>query len=221
MGCRMIFRHSLPSSLPIRFEIMPHSSSAPSLHENLNDGSFVPSVFKISPLVRIALWTLYLALMLPMPFLVVVNPSLDFSLIWLGIALAVGGILLHMVLSEQVHLDEEGLSVCYPWWVPTPLRRGWSLRWSEIQDLKARSTGQGGLVYYLVSQKRSGFLLPMRVVGFHRMLRLIQLKTGIHTEDIKPLAQPWMYGLLLGAALALAIADVWIVWTAWIQSNAT
>jgi hypothetical protein len=195
-------------------------SMTPSLSEQLtndplNQDMFVPSVFRISPLVRVALWSLYVALMLPMPFLVWVNPSLDFSMLWLGIGLLTGGILLQMVLSEQVCLEDEGLSVCYPWWVPALLRRGWSLKWSEIQDLKARSTGQGGLVYYLVSRSRSGFLLPMRIVGFQRMLKLIQIKTGINTEDVKPLAQPWMYAMLLVAAILLATADVWIIWTAW------
>jgi hypothetical protein len=196
---------------------MTHSSMVSSLNKESDNGSFIPAVFKISPLVRAALWGLYLALTLPMPFLVWLNPSLNFSLLWLGIALVTGGTLLQMVLSEQVRLDEEGLSVCYPWWVPALLRRGWSLKWSEIQDLKARSTGQGGLVYYLVSQERSGFLLPMRIVGFQRMLKLIQLKTGLDTGDVKPLAQPWMYALLLAVSLLLAIADIWIVWTAWIQ----
>jgi hypothetical protein len=192
----------------------------PLLNEELTQESVVPSVFKISPLVRVALWSLYFALMLPMLFLAWVNPSLDFSPLWLGIGLSTGGILLHMVLSEQVRLDEEGLSVCYPLWVPSLLRRGWSIRWSEIQDLKARSTGQGGLVYYLVSRSRSGFLLPMRIVGFQRMLKLIQMKTGIDTRDVKPLAQPWMYAMLLGAAVLLGIVDVWIIWTAWAQSGA-
>jgi hypothetical protein len=199
---------------------MVHSSATPPLNEELNQEGFVPSIFKISPLIRVALWSLYLALMLPMPFLTWVNPSLDFSLLWLGMGLSTGGILLQMVLSEQVRLDEEGLSVCYPWWVPSLLRRGWSLKWSEIQDLKARSTGQGGLVYYLVSRTRSGFLLPMRIVGFQRMLKLIQIKTGIDTEDVMPLAQPWMYAMLLGAAVLLLIADVWIIWTAWVHSGA-
>jgi hypothetical protein len=195
-------------------------SMTPLVKEEFNSESFVPSVFKISPLIRVALWSLYFALMLPMLFLAWVNPSLDFSPLWLGLSLWTGGILLQMVLSEQVRLDEGGLSVCYPWWVPSLLRRGWSLKWSEIEDLKARSTGQGGLVYYLVSRTRSGFLLPMRIVGFQRMLKLIQMRTGINTEDVKPLAQPWMYAMLLGAAVLLLIADVWIIWTAWAQSSA-
>jgi hypothetical protein len=202
---------------------MVHSSPIPPLNEKLNEElnpeRFTPSIFKISPLIRIALWSLYLALMLPMLFLAWVNPSLDFSPLWLGIGLLIGGVLLQMVLSEQVHLDEVGLSIRYPWWVPSLLRRGWFLKWSEIRDLKARSTGQGGLVYYLVSQTRSGFLLPMRIVGFQRMLKLIQIKTGINTGDVKPLAQPWMYAMLLGAATLLLIADVWIIWTAWAHSG--
>jgi hypothetical protein len=190
----------------------------------LGEDVFAPSVFKISPLVRGALWSLYIALMLPLPFLARLNgttdPQMAFqdSMLWLGLALISGGVLLQMALSEQVHLNEIGIAVCYPWWVPAPLRRDWSLDWVDIQDLKARSTGQGGLVYYLISKNRNGFLLPMRIVGFHRMLRLIQMKTGIDTQDVKPLAQPWMYAALLGAASLLAIADFWVIWTVLTQS---
>jgi hypothetical protein len=190
----------------------------------LQGDTFVPTVFKISPLVRVALWSLYVALMLPLPFLGQLNRAgeqsdVQFSLLWLGVGLVSGGLLLHMMLSEQVHLDEAGIAVRYPGWVPMPLRRDWSLAWSDIVDFKARSTGQGGLVYYLVSQDRSGFLLPMRIVGFSAMLRLIQMKTGIDTQDVKPLAQPWMYAALLGVAGLLAIADSWVVWTVLTQSG--
>jgi hypothetical protein len=180
---------------------------------------FVPRVFKISPLVRVALWSLYGALMLPLPFLAGLNqgiePLLGFqnSVLGLGIALVSGGVLLQMALSEQVHVSETGIAVQYPWWVPNLFRRGWSLGWPEIVDFKARSTGQGGLVYYLVTKNRSGFLLPMRIVGFSQMLRLIEIKTGIDTQDVKPLAQPWMYATLLGVAGLLAIADLWVIHT--------
>jgi hypothetical protein len=183
----------------------------------LDGDAFVPSIFKISPLVRVALWSLYAALMLPLPFLARLNggiePSvgLQNSILWLGIAFGSGGVLLQMALSEQVHLSESGIAVLYPWWVPEPLRRDWALDWSDIVDFKARSTGQGGLVYYLVSRRRDGFLLPMRIAGFSRMLRAIELKTGIDTRDVKPLAQPWMYAALLGVASLLAIADLWVI----------
>jgi hypothetical protein len=183
----------------------------------LDGDTFVPSIFKISVLVRFALWSLYVALMLPLPFLARLNggiePSfgLQNSVLLLGIAFGSGGVLLQMALSEQVHLSETGIAVSYPWWVPALLRRDWALDWSDIVDFKARSTGQGGLVYYLVSKRRDGFLLPMRIAGFSRMLRLIEIKTGIDTRDVKPLAQPWMYAALLGVASLLAIADLWVI----------
>jgi hypothetical protein len=88
---------------------------------------FVPSVFKISPLVRVALWSLYIALMLPLPFLARLNGGIEplmglqNSVLWLGLALVSGGVLLQMALSEQVHLSETSIAVQYPWWVPGPL----------------------------------------------------------------------------------------------------
>lgn len=181
--------------------------------ERSSGETFIPSVFKISALIRFSLWSLYIALLLPLPFLAT-TANLKVSLAQLGIALVLGGVLLNMVLSEQVQVDEAGITVSYPWWVPQWLRQGWSLKWSDIEDFQSRSTGQGGLVYYLVSKNRDGYLLPTRIDGFSQMLRLIELNTSINTRDVKPLAQPWMYLMLLIAAGLMAIADIWIIWTA-------
>jgi hypothetical protein len=190
-------------------------------HSQINSAVVLPAlphVFHVSPLVRLALWSLYLALLLPLPFLAqrtaaFTQISAEMSTVGIITAIVAGGMVLHMVLSEEVRLDEEGIAVCYPWWVPTVLRRGWSLCWSEISALKTRPTGQGGLVYYLVARERGGFLLPMRVVGFTQMMRLIQAKTGIDTQDVKLLAQPWMYATLLATAGLLALTDGWLLWT--------
>ncbi len=181
--------------------------------ERSSGETFIPSVFKISALIRFSLWSLYIALLLPLLFLAT-TANLKVSLAQLGIALVLGGVLLNMVLSEQVQVDEAGITVSYPWWVPQWLRQGWSLKWSDIEDFQSRSTGQGGLVYYLVSKNRDGYLLPTRIDGFSQMLRLIELNTSINTRDVKPLAQPWMYLMLLIAAGLMAIADIWIIWTA-------
>jgi hypothetical protein len=181
--------------------------------ETSTPADFIPSVFKISALIRFSLWSLYIALLLPLPFLASTE-NLKVSLAGLGIALVMGGVLLNMVLSEQVQVDKAGITVSYPWWVPQLFRRGWSLKWSDIEDFQARSTGQGGLVYYLISKNRDGYLLPTRIDGFSQMLRLIESNTNIDTRDVKPLAQLWMYLMLLIAAGLLAIADIWIIWTA-------
>ena len=176
-----------------------------------------PSVFHLSPLIRITLLSLYVALTVPLPFLAQVTAApVPPGLLFVGIGL--GAIALYAVLSERVILDERGIQVTYPGWVPSFFRKGWLLPWSEVKELKPRTTGQGGLVYYFLSQSGNAYLLPMRVAGFAKLVREVQAKTGIDTTDVKPLAQPWMYLILLGFTLLLLLVDAWTIMTALAQA---
>jgi hypothetical protein len=173
-------------------------------------------MFRISPLIRVTLLSLYVALTLPLPFLAQVSAApVPPALLWIGIGL--GAIALYGALSEQVIVDEEKIQVAYPGWVPKFFRKGWLLPWADVKDLKMRTTGQGGMVYYFVSQSQKAYLLPMRVVGFGRLVKLVEAHTGIDTTDIRPLAQPWMYLILLGFTLLLLLVDGWTIWTALTQ----
>jgi hypothetical protein len=176
-----------------------------------------PSVFHICPLIRITLLGLYIALTVPLPFLAQVSSApVPPVLLWVGIGL--GAIALYGALSERVIVDEEKIQVAYPSWVPRFFRKGWSLPWGEVKDLKMRTTGQGGMVYYFISQSsQKAYLLPMRVVGFARLVKLVEAHTGIDTTDVRPLAQPWMYLILLVFTLLLFLADGWTIWTALTQ----
>lgn len=109
----------------------------------------------------------------------------------------------------------------YPFWVPSFFRRGWHLSWAEIQDLKPRSTSQGGLVYYLLSTSGQAYLSPMRVVGFTRLVRQVEARTGINTTAVRPLAQPWMYLTLLLFTLILLLVDGWVISTVLTQVSLT
>ncbi|MBV8885828.1 MAG: hypothetical protein JO235_17785 [Chroococcidiopsidaceae cyanobacterium CP_BM_RX_35] len=172
-----------------------------------------PSVFRLSPLIRITLLCLYVALTVPLPFLAQVTAApIPPALLVIGIGF--GALALYAALSERVILDEQGIQVAYPIWVPTLFRQGWSLPWSEVKELKPRTTGQGGLVYYFLSKQERAYLLPMRVAGFARLVKLVEAKTGIDTTDVRPLAQPWMYLILLGFTLLLLLVDSWTIWTA-------
>ncbi len=173
-----------------------------------------PQTFSISPLVRIPLFTLYLALTLPLPFLATATAApIPSPVLWVGIAL--GAIALYGGLSEQVVVDDQGIQVRYPDWIRWLIRRGWSLPWAQITALKPRSTGQGGLVYYFVDKAAErAYLLPMRVAGFAALVKIVADRTGIDTQDVKPLAQPWMYGALMVVSLLLLLVDGWTVWTA-------
>jgi len=172
-----------------------------------------PSVFHLSPLIRITLLSLYVSLTAPLPFLSeATDAPVPPALLWVGIS--IGLVALYAVLSERVVLDDQGIQVTYPNWVPRFFRKGWSLPWSEVKELKPRTTGQGGLVYYFVSKEEKAYLLPMRVAGFAQFVRQVQAKTGIDTTDVYLLAQPWMYLILLGFTLLLLLVDGWTITTA-------
>jgi hypothetical protein len=134
------------------------------------------------------------------------------------VGIGLGAIALFGALSERVIVDEEKIQVAYPSWVPQFFRKGWLLPWTDVKDLKMRTTGQGGLVYYFLSQSsEKAYLLPMRVVGFARLVKLVEVHTGIDTTDVRPLAQPWMYLILLGFTLLLLLVDGWTIVTALTQ----
>ncbi|MBW4645414.1 MAG: hypothetical protein KME23_20890 [Goleter apudmare HA4340-LM2] len=178
-----------------------------------NSADTSASIFRLSPLIRMTLLSLYVALTVPLPFLAEVTAApLPPRLLWVGIS--IGLVALYAVLTERVILDDQGIQVTYPTWVPGFFRKGWSLPWSEIKELKPRTTGQGGMVYYFLSQDGKAYLLPMRVAGFGQMVRQVQVKTGIDTTDISTLAQPWMYLILLGCTLLLLLIDAWTITTA-------
>lgn len=167
-------------------------------------------IFRISPIVRVTLLLLYVALTLPLPFLAdVTHAPVPASALWVGIA--IGLILLYAALCERVIVDDQSIQVTYPGWVPRLFRRGWSLPWADIKALKPRSTGQGGIVYYFLSTSGTAYLLPMRVAGFAELVRRVQAQTGIDTTDVKPLSQPWMYLILLGCTLMLLAIDGWTI----------
>lgn len=172
-----------------------------------------PSVFRISPLIRLTLLLLYLALTVPLPVLARVTDA-PVSPMLLGVGIAIGLGVLYSALTERVVLDEQGIQVTYPAWVPSLLRRGWSLNWQEIIALKSRSTGQGGIVYYFLDRSGGARLLPMRVSGFARLVDEVQVRTGIDTQDVRPLSQPWMYLILLMLTVMLLAIDGWTLWTA-------
>ncbi|MEG3878927.1 hypothetical protein QT972_16230 [Microcoleus sp. herbarium7] len=183
---------------------MPAQPSAP---------VFEPTVFRLSPLIRITLLSLYAALTIPLPFLSEATKApVAPSALWAAIFVGAAG--LYGVLSERVIVSEEGIQVTYPNWFPRVFRPGWSLPWTEVKALKPRSTGQGGLVYYFLSDSGEGYLLPMRVAGFSKLVSLVEAKTGIDTRDVRPLSQPWMYLILLGFTLLLLLVDAWTIATA-------
>jgi hypothetical protein len=169
--------------------------------------------FYISPLIRVTLSLLYISLTIPLPFLATfTHAEVPAWLLWVGIG--VGFVALQGGLSQRVVVDDRSIQVNYPIWVPSFFTKSWSLDWSDVKELKMRTTGQGGLVYYFINRNGEGCLLPMRIAGFNKLLKLVQEYTSIDTTDVYPLSQPWMYFALLLLTGFLLLTDIWTIWTA-------
>ena len=165
---------------------------------------------KPSPLITGTILSFYLALTLPLPLLAHQTQA-PIPAWLLAMALGIGSLILWGTLSYRVELNSQGMAIIYPAWIPDFLRRQWSVQWSEVTGIQPRGTSQGGLVYYLVTTSGMAYLLPMRVAGFSQMLRFIHAQTGLDTDLIRPLAQPWMYGLLALFTAFLASVDLWVI----------
>jgi hypothetical protein len=172
------------------------------------------STYRVSPLISSSILGLYLVLLIPLPILAQVTGS-GVSSVWLMVGMILGAVAIAASLSECVEVDDRGIALVYPRWVPVWYRRGWQLAWSDLQKLQPRSTSQGGLVYYLVTHGGQAYLLPSRILGFAKMMLQIGEQTGFDTTLVRPLAQPWMYGMLAGFALLMGLVDLWVVATAW------
>jgi hypothetical protein len=169
--------------------------------------------FYISPLIRVTLSLLYISLTIPLPFLATfTHAAVPAWLLWVGIG--VGFVGLQGGLSQRVVVDDRSIQVNYPMWVPSFFTKSWSLDWSDVKELKMRTTGQGGLVYYFINRNGAGCLLPMRIAGFNQLLKLVQEYTSIDTTDVYPLSQPWMYFALLILTGFLLLTDIWTIWMA-------
>ena len=170
----------------------------------------ITAVYPMAPLIRFTLISLYLALVLPLPWLapVELRPAL-----W--VALPLGLLLIVALVSEQVELSATGLRVGHPRWCAWLLRRGWQLAWDQVEGLTPVATSQGGRVYYVRSKGGSAFLLPQRVQAFDQFLARFSQATGLDTSAIGRISPAWTYQVLAGlCALMLAgelLGGLWLL----------
>ena len=77
-------------------------------------------IFRISPLIRIALWSFYGTLTLPLPLLAF-QQGHDVSGWITLVGMGLGAIALYGALSEQVRLTDDAIAIVYPGWVSPDL----------------------------------------------------------------------------------------------------
>ena len=166
-------------------------------------GSTETECFRLSPLIRFTLLSLYAALVLPLPF---VAPA-EFRLL-MSAGLLLGLFVIVGLLSERVETDAIGISMGYPVWIRWLLRRGWRMKWEDIRALVPVGTSQGGTVYYLKASGLKHQLLPQRIERFDHFLTLLDQKTAVDTTGIGRLTPPWTYQLLAVLALLMILCEL-------------
>ena len=163
------------------------------------------TVHPLERLIRATLVLLYLALVLPLPVLApeALRP-------WLLVLVPLGLVLLLMVLSEQLWVSDEGLRLGHPAWCSWLLRRGWSLRWDEVEALVPVGTSQGGRVFYVRRRGPEGgaVLLPHRIARFDAFLEQFSQRTGLDTRGVGRLTPAWTYQLLALLSGLMLIAEL-------------
>jgi hypothetical protein len=167
-------------------------------------------IFRISPLIRFSLYGLFIALTLPLPFLMVHQHQLHVLPVSLT-GFVIGWLALTGLMSQCVQLDDTGIRVGYARWVPSFLVQGWALSWTDVNSIHSRPTSQGGQAHYLRDTDGTAYLLPMRISGFARFLRSLEARSQLDTQTIKPLAQPWMYLMLAVCVVLLLGFDIPII----------
>ncbi len=156
----------------------------------------------MAPLIRFTLISLYLALVLPLPWQA---PQPLSAALWLAVVL--GLVLVLAITSEQVEVDARGIRVGHPAWCGWWLRRGWQLSWSSITAITPVTTSQGGRVFYLRSGDGS-FLLPQRVARFEEFLQALTSHSGLDTSRIGRISPPWTYRLLAWLSGLMLVAEL-------------
>ena len=172
------------------------------------------STYRMAPLIRGTLMLLYVALVLPLAPLA---PDDLRSL--LIAAVPIGLLVVLAISSEQVQLDNEGISLSHPLWCRWLIRRGWQVPWSEIQRITPVATSQGGRVFYLRAGDGSAYLLPQRVERFDDFLARFSRHSGIDTASIGRITPPWTYQLLAVLSAVMVLAELILGGWLWQQGS--
>ncbi|BEV36459.1 hypothetical protein [Synechococcus sp. M16CYN] len=159
--------------------------------------------FGLSPLIFFTLLSLYVALVLPLPFFAPQElRPLTIGILLLGFLLILG------LLSEKVETDADGLRVRYPPWISWLFRRSWFMAWSDVRALVPVGTSQGGTVYYLKATGCRHQLLPQRIARFDRFLDVLRERTLVSTKGIGRLTPPWTYQVLAVLAILMIVGEL-------------
>ena len=118
--------------------------------------------FKTLFFVKSSLIFLYLALTIPIPFIVIENLKI------LSIIAFIFGIFLIInITSDYVETCNEKISYKTSFISQIFGKKSWEIFWKDIKSIKKISTSQGSKVFYFITRKEKNFLIPQRVENLY------------------------------------------------------
>ena len=133
--------------------------------------------FETLTVVKSSLITLYIALILPIPFI-----SFNQFRILSLILFIVGLVVIFNLTNDYVTTNE--INIAYETSKISSLlgKKRWVLHWKDIKQIKTLETSQGSKVYYFISKEENKILIPQRIEKFDTFIKLIEQKTDLETK---------------------------------------
>ena len=159
--------------------------------------------FKTLFYVKSSLISLYLALTIPIPF--IINDKTKFIAIF---AFLLGLYLIINITNDYVETCCNKISYNTSSVSRMLGKKNWEIYWQDIDSIKSLNTSQGSKVFYFKTSKGDNFLVPQRIQNFEKFLLIISRRTGINVENISYLSPLWTYKVLTVLSVLMIIGEI-------------
>ena len=159
--------------------------------------------FKTLLFVKSSLISLYLALVIPLPFISIDNLKI-FSIIsfFLGLYLIIN------ITNDYVETCDNKISYKTSFISKIFGKKNWEISWKDIKLIKSLPTSQGSKVYYFNTYKDKNFLVPQRLENFEKFLLVVSKRSGIAINGISYLSPLWTYKLLTFLSALMILGEL-------------
>ena len=159
--------------------------------------------FKTLLFVRSSLISLYLALTIPIPFIVS-----DKLKILSTVMFIFGFLLILNITSDYVETYKKKIVYKTSFLAEIFGKKSWEICWKDITSIKSVSTSQGSKVYYFITNRDESFLVPQRIDNFEKFISIIERNTKSNIDGMSYISPLWTYKILTYISSFMIIGEL-------------
>ena len=159
--------------------------------------------FKTLFFVKSSLFSLYLALTIPLPFISIEKLKIPSIIIF-----ALGLYLIINITSDYVETCSNKISYKSSFISKFLGKKNWEISWKDIKLIKSLPTSQGSKVFYFNTHQGEKILVPQRVEKFEKFLLIVSQNTDIATNELSYISPFWTYKLLTFLSVAMIVGEL-------------